>query len=68
MTTHSCINPRKIGQNFLGKTLKHPPYSPDLSPYNYHMFGPLKGELGGHHFDDDYGIESVRDATKFILR
>ena len=40
------------------KTLKHPPYSPDPSPREYHMFGPLKEELGGHHFDDDDGVET----------
>lgn len=22
-------------------------YSPDLTPCNYHLFGPLKGDLGG---------------------
>ena len=27
------------------KTQEHPPYSPDLSPRDYHMFGPIK-ELG----------------------
>ena len=27
--------------------LQHPPYSPDLSPCDYHMFGPLKEALGG---------------------
>jgi len=30
--------------------LEHPPYSPDLSPCDYHMFGPLKEALGGTAF------------------
>jgi len=28
----------------------HPPYSPDLAPSDYHLFGPLKGHLGGTRF------------------
>jgi histone-lysine N-methyltransferase SETMAR len=24
----------------------NPPYSPDLDPSNFHLFGPLKGHLG----------------------
>ena len=46
------INPRKIDK-IHRKTLEHSPYSPDLSPRDYHMFGPLEEELGNHHFDDD---------------
>jgi histone-lysine N-methyltransferase SETMAR len=38
--------------------LKHPPYSPDLSPCDYHMFGLLKGALGGQHFDSDEQVEN----------
>ena len=41
------------------KTQQHPPYSPDLSPRDYHVFGPLKEELGGRHFDDDDGAQLV---------
>ena len=40
------------------KTSEHPPYSPDLSPRDYHMFGPLREELGGRHFDGDDGEET----------
>jgi len=28
----------------------HPPYSPDLAPSDYHLFGPLKLHLGGKRF------------------
>jgi len=37
---------------------QHPTYSPDLSPSDYHMFGPLKEKLGGQHFDDDEQVEN----------
>jgi hypothetical protein len=30
--------------------LPHPPYSPDLAPSDYHLFGPMKGFLGGMIF------------------
>ena len=38
--------------------LQHPPHSPDLSPCNYNMFGPLKEALGGQRFDDDEQVEN----------
>ena len=36
-----------------------PPYSPDLSPCDYHLFVPLKEALGGQRFDDDTGVEEL---------
>ncbi|GFW66119.1 hypothetical protein TNCV_1710181 [Trichonephila clavipes] len=30
--------------------LQHPPYSPDLTPYDFYMFLKLKNELMGTHF------------------
>ncbi|GBN44126.1 hypothetical protein AVEN_274998-1 [Araneus ventricosus] len=33
--------------------LQHPPYSPDLSPSDFHLFGPLKQHLGDKHFAYD---------------
>jgi hypothetical protein len=35
-------------KEFHWETLQHPPYSPHLSPCDYHLFGPLKEALGGH--------------------
>jgi len=32
------------------ETLEYPPYSSDLSPSDYHLFGPLKEALGGQRF------------------
>lgn len=39
------------------EVLEHPPYSPDLSPCDYHMFGPLKEALGGQRFNTDDEVE-----------
>jgi histone-lysine N-methyltransferase SETMAR len=35
--------------------MEHAPYSPDLAPSDYHVFGPLKKFLAGQRFisDDD---------------
>ena len=40
--------------------LQHPPYSPDLSPSDYHIFGPLKEALRGRRFASD---EEVKEAV-----
>jgi histone-lysine N-methyltransferase SETMAR len=40
------------------KTLEHPPYSPDLSPCDFQVFGPLNEALGGQRFNDGAGVEA----------
>jgi histone-lysine N-methyltransferase SETMAR len=35
------------------EVLKHPPYSPDLAPSDFHLFGPMKEHLQGQKFADD---------------
>ena len=43
-TTNTII---ALLQKFKWEVLGHPPYSPDLSPCNYVIFGPLKKVLWG---------------------
>lgn len=43
-------------RNSLG-TFEQPAYSPDLSPCDYHMFEPLREELGRTRSDDDGQVE-----------
>jgi histone-lysine N-methyltransferase SETMAR len=45
--------------------LSHPPYSPDLASSDYHLFGPLKVHLKGHHYKTD---EAVQEAVRSWLR
>lgn len=45
--------------------LPHPPYSPDLAPSDFHLFGPLKEAMGGRKFHSD---EEVRNAVHEWLR
>jgi hypothetical protein len=33
--------------------LKHPPYSLDLAPSDFHLFGPMKEHFWGQKFADD---------------
>jgi histone-lysine N-methyltransferase SETMAR len=40
------------------EVLEQPPYSPDLAPSYFHLFGPLKDHLGGKRFADDEEVET----------
>jgi hypothetical protein len=44
---------------------KIPPYSPDLAPLDYHMFGTLKEALRGRRFAID---DEVKDVVHTWLR
>lgn len=54
---HTANLTRETLEEIHWTTLEHPPYSPDLSPCDYHMFGPLKESLGGERFDNDNAVE-----------
>ena len=41
--------------------IPHPPYSPDLAPSDYHMFGHLKKFLRGRRFEDDSDMTAAVD-------
>ena len=47
------------------KLLTHPPYSPDLAPSDFHLFGPLEESMKGIHFQTD---EEVKAAVSNWLR
>ena len=46
-------------------TISHPPYSPDLAPSDFHLFGPLKESLRGRYFSRD---EEVKNAVRKWLK
>jgi [histone H3]-lysine36 N-dimethyltransferase SETMAR len=61
---HSA-NLTKLTLHKLGfEVLEHPPYSPDLAPSDYFLFGLLKRELKGRKFDDDN--ELIQTVQKFF--
>ena len=41
------------------EVLPHPPYSPDLAPSHFHLFGPLKESLRGRKFNLDDDVQSA---------
>jgi hypothetical protein len=50
----------------------HPPYSPDLAPSDFHLFGPLKDALRGRRFADTNwntgGVKSSNASAKSFMR
>ena len=42
--------------------MAHPPYSPDLAPSDYHLFGPLKEALRGRRFTSDQEVKEAVHA------
>jgi len=55
---HSAtLTPKKLAQMYW-TALEHLLYSPDLSPCDYHMFGPLKEAPVVQRFDDDQQVEN----------
>jgi len=39
--------------------LPHPPYSPDLAPSDFHVFGPLKEAMGCKSFRSDEDVQQA---------
>jgi hypothetical protein len=44
---HTANRRRDLLRRYNWEVLDHPPYSPDLAPSDFHLFGPLKKHLGG---------------------
>lgn len=62
---HTSIRTREAITSFGWTTLPHPPYSPDLAPSDYHLFGAMKEALRGEHYGND---EEVKSAVRNWLR
>ncbi|GFU37368.1 histone-lysine N-methyltransferase SETMAR [Trichonephila clavipes] len=59
---HSAINTKNLIRSFGWEQIDHPPYSPELSPSDFHLFRYLKEFLGGKRFDTtDEVKEEVQD-------
>jgi len=48
--THTARSTVATIQDLSFECLPHPPYSPDLTPSDFHVFGPLKEAMGGKSF------------------
>jgi len=50
------------------EVMKHPPYSLDLAPSDFHLFGSMKEHLRGQKFADDEVMEAVQSWLKATPR
>ena len=54
---HSANLVRDKLQRFGWETLQHPPFSSDLSPCDFHVFGDLKKAIPRHRFHSDEEVQ-----------
>ncbi|GBL80513.1 hypothetical protein AVEN_225214-2 [Araneus ventricosus] len=57
-----CIQTKdrsRISAEQLTPLFHHPPYSPDLSPSDFHLFLKMKEFLGGKRFESDEELENA---------
>jgi histone-lysine N-methyltransferase SETMAR len=53
---HTSLQTQEAIAKFGWTVLPHPPYSHDLGPSDFHLFGPLKATLRGTSFEDDKSV------------
>lgn len=56
---HSAKLTQQTLQDLGWEVLPHPPYSPDLAPSDFHLFGPLKFALSGRVFKTNEEIKAA---------
>ncbi|PNF23181.1 hypothetical protein B7P43_G02737 [Cryptotermes secundus] len=61
---HTAAHTAETLQKLKFDVMAHPPYSPDLAPSDYHLFGPLKEALRGRRFTSD---QEVKEAVHVWL-
>lgn len=59
---HTAAHTVETLQKLKFEVLAHPPYSPDLAPSDYHLFGPLKETLRGRRFTSDQEMKEAVHA------
>jgi hypothetical protein len=62
---HTNMPTREATATMWWTVLPHPPYSPDLASYDFHLFGPLKDALRGSRFAD---IDDLKYSVREELR
>jgi len=58
-TPHTAAQTREWLERYKWDVLCHPPYSPDLAPSDFYLFGPLKRHLSGQTFTTDAECETA---------
>jgi histone-lysine N-methyltransferase SETMAR len=62
---HTSMLTREATATMWWTVLRHPPYSPDLAPCDFHLFGPLTDALRGRLFAD---IDDLKYKVREELR
>ena len=62
--THVADPTMDTNQKLKWNILPRPPYSSDLAPSDYHLFGPLKDHLGGKRFCNSE--EVIQDVQEWL--
>ena len=66
---HRAAAVSEVMEEKLIQRAPHPPYSPDLAPSDFYLFGKLKSRLSGTEFrSSDEIIEWIRDEFAKIPR
>jgi transposase len=62
---HSALRTQDAVRKLGWTVLPHPPYSPDLAPSDYHLFGKVKESLRGIHYEN---VSEVKRAFQSWIR
>jgi hypothetical protein len=57
LSTCTKIEQRGVVRFLWAKSMEHPPYSPDLAPSDFYLFGTLKYHFSGERLPDDDAVE-----------
>jgi hypothetical protein len=60
-TTHTAYMTKAAFQELDWDILPHPPYSPDLSPSDYHLFRSLSNNMRRVFFNNDAELQNCLD-------
>ena len=55
---HTCLVTRTELLNLGWDIMPHPPYSPDLALFDYHLFRSLQNHLNGKKFDSNKAVRN----------
>ncbi|GFV50045.1 protein GVQW3 [Trichonephila clavipes] len=62
---HSALSVKRFLDKHSIPVLKHPPYSPDLAPCDFHLFPKVKSALKGTRFES---VEAVKEKAARVLK
>jgi histone-lysine N-methyltransferase SETMAR len=54
---HTSFRTREAIVKMVWTVLPHPAHSPDLAPFDCHLFGAVNNALCGRHFADDNDLK-----------